>query len=103
MRSGSLRPDSRLFHPVALALLLSASAHGRAGDDAGPLVRSLWLVQRVGTRESVGVHNDQKVKGALSKALGKEGALTAAGVRGLLDFATFAKLAGDDGRLDAAE
>ena len=47
--------------------------------------------------------NDQKLKGKLSKALGKEGVLTAAGVQGLMDPSTFAKLAGADGRLDAAE
>ena len=74
-----------------------------AGDDVGPLVRSLWLVQRFGTAESVAPRNDQKLKGKLSKALGKEGILTAAGVQGLMDSSTFEKLAGADGKLDAAE
>ena len=69
----------------------------------GPLVRSLWLVQRFGTAEAVDPRNDQKVKGKLSKALGKEGILTAAGVQGLMDSSTFERLAGADGKLDAGE
>jgi len=92
----------RLVHPIVLACLLAPSARCLAGDDVGPLVRSLWLVQRFGTAESVAARNDQKVKGALSKALGKEGTLTAAGVRGLMDSSTFENLAGGDGKLDAA-
>ena len=64
---------------------------------------SLWLVQRYGTAESVQPQNDQKVKGKLSKALGKQGILTAAGVQGLMDPSTFAKLAGDKGQLDPTE
>jgi hypothetical protein len=66
----------------------------------GPLVRALWLVQRYGTVESVQPQNDQKTKGKLSKALGKQGVLTAPGVQGLMDPSTFAKLAGDKGQLD---
>jgi arsenate reductase (thioredoxin) len=69
----------------------------------GPLVRSLWLVQRFGTTETVCPENDQKLKGTLSKALGKEGTLTAPGVRGLMDSTTFEKLAGADGKLEASE
>jgi hypothetical protein len=65
-------------------------------------VRSLWLVHRYGTAESVQPQNDQKVKGKLSKALGKQGILTPAGVQGLMDPSTFAKLAGDKGQLDPA-
>jgi hypothetical protein len=66
----------------------------------GPLVRALWLVQRYGIAESVQPRNDQKTKGKLSKALGKQGVLTAPGVQGLMDPSTFAKLAGDKGQLD---
>jgi hypothetical protein len=43
------------------------------------------------------------VKGKLSKALGKEGNLTAAGVTGLMDSSTFEKLAGADGKISADE
>ena len=42
----------------------------------GPFVRALWLVQRYGTADAVDPANDQRVKGALSKALGKDGELT---------------------------
>jgi hypothetical protein len=81
--------------------VLASQVH--AGDDVGPLVRSLWLVHRYGTAESVQPQNDQKVKGKLSKALGKQGILTATGVQGLMDPSTFTKLAGHDARLDLAE
>jgi hypothetical protein len=75
----------------------------RAGDDPGPLVRSLWLVQRHGTAESIQPQNDQQTKGKLSKALGKHLILTATGVQGLMEPSTFARLAGSDDRLDASE
>lgn len=88
---------------LAAALLLLPTGPALAGDDVGPLVRSLWLVQRFGTAEAVTPQNDQKLKGRLAKALGKEGVLTAAGVQGLMDPSTFEKLAGSDGKLDAAE
>ena len=96
-------PHSRLIRLVAPVLLLAPAARCVAGDDAGPLVRSLWLVQRFGTAESVAARNDEKVKGKLSKALGKEGTLTASGVQGLMEPSTFEELAGGDGKLDAAE
>ena len=95
--------SAHLISWLAPTLLLVPTTHCLAGDDVGPLVRSLWLVQRYGTAESVQPQNDQKLKGKLSKALGKEGILTAAGVQGLMDPSTFAKLAGDDARLDPAE
>jgi len=86
-----------------LMLLLVPATKCFADDDVGPLVRSLWLVQRYGTVDSVSPRNDQKTKGKLSKALGKQGILTAAGVQGLMDPSTFAKLAGYDEQLDSAE
>jgi len=92
-----------LIRSFALTLLLVPTTRCLAGDDVGPLVRSLWLVQRYGTVESVKPENDQKTKGKLSKALGKQGILTAAGVQGLMDPSTFAKLAGHDEQLDSAE
>ena len=94
---------SRSIRWVAPMLLLVPATCCLGGDDVGPLVRSLWLVQRIGTAEAVAPRNDQQVKGRLSKALGKEGILTATGVEGLMDSSTFARLAGDDGHLDLAE
>ncbi len=88
---------------VAATLLLVPHTHCLASDDVGPLVQSLWLVHRYGTTESVQPQNDQKLKGKLSKALGKAGILTAAGVQGLMDPTTFAKLAADHARLDFTE
>ena len=93
----------RLIHLLAPTLLLAPSARCLAGEGVGPLVHSLWLVQRFGTAEAIDPRNDQMVKGKLSKALGKEGNLTAAGVRGLMDASTFDRLAGADGRLDTGE
>ncbi|MGO9463780.1 MAG: hypothetical protein ACLQIB_03915 [Isosphaeraceae bacterium] len=95
-------PLRSLIRYVALALFLVPATRSWAGDDVGPLVRSLWLVQRYGTVESVKPENDQKTKGKLSKALGKPGILTAVGVQGLMNPSTFAKLAGRDEQLDAA-
>jgi hypothetical protein len=92
-----------MFLPVTFAFLGVFATQAHAGDDVGPLVRTLWLVHRYGTTESVQPQNDQKLKGKLSKALGKEGILTRAGAQGLMDPTTFAKLAGDDARLDPAE
>jgi hypothetical protein len=40
------------------------------GEDAGPLVRALWLVQRYGTAAAADPANDQWLKGALAKAIG---------------------------------
>ncbi len=96
-------PLRSLIRCFTLALLLVPATRSWAGDDVGPLVRSLWLVQRYGTVESVKPENDQKTKGKLAKALGKQGILTALGVQGLMDPSTFAKLAGRDEQLDSAE
>jgi arsenate reductase (thioredoxin) len=93
----------RLLHLLAPTLLLAWSGRCPAADDVGPLVRSLWLVQRFGSDDAVDPRNDQIVKGRLSKALGKEGVLTAAGVQGLMDSSTFERLAGADGKLDSGE
>lgn len=88
---------------VAPALLLLPSARCLGDDDAGPFVRSLWLAQRFGTAAAVDPANDQKLKGTLSKALGRGGTITATGARGFMDPSTFDRLAGDDGTLDAGE
>ena len=94
---------SRSIRWVSPVLLLVLATRCLGGDDVGPLVRSLWLVQRFGTAEAVAPRNDQHVKGKLSKALGKEGILTAVGVQGLMDSSTFDRLAGSDGKLEAGE
>ncbi len=86
---------------LVLVLLATSTRLCLAGDDVGPLVRSLWIIQRYGSPEMIRPENDQKLKGKLSKALGKQGILTAAGVQGLMDPSTFAKLAGDKGELDS--
>jgi protein-tyrosine-phosphatase len=93
----------RPFLLVAFFLPSNFAVKAHGGDDVGPLVRSLWLVHRYGTAESVQPQYDQSVKGKLSKALGKQGILTAAGVQRLMDSSTFAKLAGDDDQLTSAE
>ena len=93
----------RLIRMLAPALVLASTGRCLVGDDVGPLVRSLWLVQRFGTAEAVTPENDQKLKGKLSKALGKEGVLTARGVQKLMDSSTFERLAGADGKLDSGE
>lgn len=71
--------------------------------EVGPLVRALWLVQRHGTKEAANPRNDQRIKGALAKALGKTNILTAAGAKDLIDPSTFARLAGPDERLQPGE
>jgi arsenate reductase len=94
---------SKAIRRVLPVVLLLPAAPLHAGDDAGPFVRVLWLVQRHGRPEVVRPENDRSLKGALSKALGKDGTLTAAGAKPLMDPATFTRLAGPDGRLDPSE
>lgn len=89
--------------PVSLIAAFALTAGPAPSGDIGPLVRALWLVQRYGTAEAVDPAADQRVKGVLFKALGKEGELTLAELRGLMDADTFKKLAGSDDRIDAAE
>ena len=86
-----------------VALFWFVSATPARADDAGSFVRSLWLVQRYGTREANDPGNDQRTKGKLARALGKQGILEARGVQGLMDQSTFTRLAGLDGKLDSDE
>ena len=65
---------------------------GRRRGTAGPVALASSSV--TAPPRFVRPENDQKLKGKLSKALGKQGILTAAGVQGLMDPSTFAKLAG---------
>jgi hypothetical protein len=93
---------SRLAACAALTLSTIGAAPPDK-DDVGPMVRALWLVQRHGTLEATDPRNDVRTKGLLAKALGKEGVLTPAGVKDLMDSSEFAKLAGPDGRVDTSE
>ena len=91
---------------LAACAVLALTATGASPpdkDDVGSMVRALWLVQRHGTLEAADPRNDVRTKGLLSKALGKEGILTPAGVKNLMDPSEFAKFAGPDGRLDPSE
>jgi arsenate reductase len=85
-----------------IAVLAFGSSPASAGD-VGPLVRALWLVQRHGTAEAVDPANDQRVKGALFKALGRDGELLLPELDGLMEHETFKKLAGSDDRITPAE
>jgi arsenate reductase (thioredoxin) len=72
-------------------------------DDAGPLVRALWLAQRYGTAAATDPANDQRLKGTLFKALGKEGKLTFRPLEGFMEAETFKTLAGADDQIDPDE
>lgn len=87
----------------ALILASVGAARPAVSEDVGPLVGALWLVHRHGTPGSIEPGNDQKLKGTLARALGKELVLTSAGVEGLFDRSVFARLAGPDERLDPME
>ena len=92
----------KLAARAALALtMIGASPPDH--EHVGPMVRSLWLIQRRGTPEAADPRNDPRIKGLLSKALGKENVLALAGVKNLMDPSEFSKLAGPDGRLDPDE
>ena len=69
----------------------------------GPLVRALWLFQQYGKADAVEPSNDQRLKGVLFKALGKEGELTFSEVDGFMESETFKKLAKSDDRISTAE
>ena len=83
----------------SLIAALALTAGPAPGSDVGPLVRALWLVQRYGTADAADPANDQRVKGVLFKALGKEGELTLSEVGGFMEPETFKKLAGADDRI----
>jgi hypothetical protein len=74
-----------------------------AGEGPGPLVHALWLLHRHGTSEAVLPEHDEQLKGRIARAPENQGVLTAAGVEKLMERSTFARLAGDDQQLDAAE
>jgi hypothetical protein len=86
-----------------LLLALVALSGSPETRDVGPLVRSLWLVQRYGNAEALNPANDQRVKAVLSKALAKDGTISLPELRGLMEPEAFNRLAGSDARLDAAD
>ena len=94
---------SKLIAGLMPLIWFGTMASVRAGQEVGPFVRAVWLVQRYGKPEAVTPAADQALKGTLFKALGKEGVLSASAAAPLIDPATFAKLAGADGRLDPSE
>ena len=63
----------RLLPMLALALLVTPSARCPAGDDAGPLVRSLWLVQRFGSAECRGPWERSEGQGDALEGPGQAG------------------------------
>ena len=96
-------PRSSFLPLIVTTLCLIPALRSKAAEDVGPFVRALWLVQSQGTPELLDSRNDQKLKGRLVKALGKDVVLTATGAKNLMNSATFEKLAGADGRIDAHE
>jgi hypothetical protein len=87
--------------PLVAVLAFGAVAAGDT-EDVGPFVRALWLVQQYGTPEACKVDNDRRTKGILFKALDKDGAITFSKLDGLIESATFKRLAGNDDRLNPA-
>src|SRR4051794_16646958 len=89
---------------MRLLLLALATLVGTAETpDVGPLVRSLWLVQRHGTAEALDPTNDQRLKAVLSKALAKDGVITLQELGAFMQPDTFKRLAGPDSILDSSE
>jgi hypothetical protein len=84
---------------VALAI----GAGPEAGADVGPFVRALWLVQQYGTTEALDPANDQRLKGALAKALAKDGNLVLSKLDTFMKPETVRRLAGPDGSISPAE
>jgi hypothetical protein len=88
------------MHLLLALLVFSAQAEA---SDVGPLVRSLWLIQRYGTPEAHSPAHDQRVKAVLSKALAKDGVTTLAELGGLMGPEVFKQLAGADEALDSLD
>jgi hypothetical protein len=84
---------------LSLFAALAVTGGPAATSDAGPFVRALWLVQRYGTAAAADPVNDQRLKGVLFKALGKDGELTSKELEGFMEPETFQRLAGSDDRI----
>jgi len=74
---------------LSLIAALALTAGPAPAGDVGPLVRALWLVQQHGTAAAVDPANDQRLKGALYKALGKDGELQLSKLEGFMEPETF--------------
>lgn len=81
-----------MYLSIIAALALSAGPDG--GADVGPFVRALWLVQRHGTADALDPGNDRRLKGALAKALDKDGSLTLSRLEGFMGPDAIKELAG---------
>ncbi len=88
---------------LSIITALALVAGPGSASDVGPLVRALWLVQRYGTADAADPMNNQWIKGALFKALGKDGEITLSELDGIMEPETFKKLAGPDDRISLDE
>ena len=88
---------------LSIIATLALGAGPGPARDVGPFVRGLWLVQRYGTADAVDPANDQRVKGALAKALDKGGAITLSKLGAFMEPDVFKKLASSDERLGPEE
>jgi hypothetical protein len=88
---------------LVMSALMFGSDTPSPASDVGPLVRALWLVQRYGTAAGVDPANDQRIKAALAKSIGKDGKLSHSGLQEFMATDAFVKLGGSKGRLSEAE
>lgn len=85
-----------------LSMVLAAPTPPDRGD-VGTFVQALRLLQVHGTPEALDPHNDQRLKGVLFKALGKDGIVKHSELERFMSDRTFRTLAGSDSELDPAE
>jgi hypothetical protein len=90
-----------MFFPIIATLALWAGPE--TGAEVGPFVRALWLVQCHGTADALDPANDERVKGAVAKALGKDGDLTLSRLDTFMEPETIKRLGGADGSLSPGE
>lgn len=86
-----------MFFP--LIAFVAVMGNPAPGGDAGPFVRALWLVQTYGTAAAIDPANDERTKGSLFKAMGKDGSLDSTKVEKLMEPEAFKKLAATPGRI----
>jgi hypothetical protein len=86
-----------------LVTALALCGDSKPGPDPGVLVQSLWLVHRCGTRTAVDPENDQRIKGTISKALGKDGKLSLHKMEEIMEPEALKKLAVSGERLSGEE
>src|SRR4051812_22638485 len=86
-----------------LLLALAALTAQPEASGPGPLVHSLWLIQRYGTPDALDPANDNRVKAALARALARDKVITSTELGGFMVPDTFNALAGPDDSLDAGE